>query len=57
MTFPNAFELEQLTGGTTDRLAAALAAADALRARMRPGALVVVTSLLRSDGRPAASRS
>jgi pyridoxine kinase len=50
MTFPNAFELEQLTGGTTDQLATALAAADALRARMRPGALVVVTSLLRSDG-------
>jgi pyridoxine kinase len=50
MTFPNAFELEQLTGGTTERLPAALAAADALRARMRPRALVVVTSLLRSDG-------
>jgi pyridoxine kinase len=50
MTFPNAFELEQLSGGTTDRLPAALTAADALRARMRPGALVVVTSLLRSDG-------
>ena len=50
MTFPNAFELEQLTGGGTDRLSTALAAADALRARMRPGALVVVTSLLRSDG-------
>ena len=50
MTFPNAFELEQLTGGTTDRLPAALAAADALQARMRPDALVVVTSLLRSDG-------
>ena len=50
MTFPNAFELEQLTGGDTDRLSTALAAADALRARMRLGALVVVTSLLRSDG-------
>jgi pyridoxine kinase len=50
MTFPNAFELEQLTGGGTDRLSTALAAADALRARMRLGALVVVTSLLRSDG-------
>jgi len=50
MTFPNAFELEYLTGGTTDSLPAALAAADALRARMRPGALVVVTSLLRADG-------
>jgi pyridoxine kinase len=50
MTFPNAFELEQLTGGTTDQLPEALAAADALRARMRHGAIVVVTSLLRSDG-------
>lgn len=50
MCFPNAFELEQLTGGTTGRLPAALAAADALRGRMRPRALVVVTSLLRSDG-------
>ena len=50
MCFPNAFELEQLTGGTTERLPAALAAADALRTRMRSGALVVVTSLLRSDG-------
>jgi len=50
MTFPNAFELEQLTGGTTDRLPTALAAAEALRVRMRPGALVVVTSLLRADG-------
>ncbi len=50
MTFPNAFELEYLTGGTTDRLPAALDAADALRSRMRPGALVVLTSLLRADG-------
>ena len=50
MTFPNAFELEYLTGGGTDRLPAALTAVDALRARMRPGALVVLTSLLRSDG-------
>jgi pyridoxine kinase len=50
MTFPNAFELEYLTGGRTDGLPAALAAADALRARMRPGALVVLTSLLRADG-------
>ncbi len=50
MTFPNAFELEHLTGGRTDRLPAALDAADALRARMRPGATVVLTSLLRTDG-------
>lgn len=52
ITFPNAFELEYLTGGTTDRLPAALDAADALRARMRPGASVVLTSLLRADGPP-----
>jgi pyridoxine kinase len=52
MTFPNAFELELLTGGATDRLPAALEAADALRARMRPGALVVLTSLLRADAPP-----
>jgi pyridoxine kinase len=52
LAFPNAFELERLTGGRTDRLEAALDAADALRARMRPGALVLVTSLLRVDGRP-----
>ncbi|MGH6927040.1 MAG: pyridoxal kinase, partial [Dongiaceae bacterium] len=50
MTFPNAFELEYLTGGTTDRLPAALDAADTLRSRMRPGALVVLTSLMRADG-------
>ncbi len=50
MTFPNAFELEYLTGGTTDRLPAALDAADALRSRMRPNAIVVLTSLLRADG-------
>jgi pyridoxine kinase len=50
MTFPNAFELEYLTGGTTDRLPAALEAADALRSRMRPKAIVVLTSLLRADG-------
>jgi pyridoxine kinase len=52
MTFPNAFELEYLTGGRTDRLPAALDAADALRSRMRPGALVVLTSLLREDRPP-----
>jgi len=52
MTFPNAFELEYLTGGRTDSLTAALAAADQLRGRMRPGALVLVTSLLRADGPP-----
>lgn len=49
MCFPNAFELEFLTGGSTDRLEDALAAADALRLRMRAGAVVVLTSLLRAD--------
>jgi pyridoxine kinase len=50
MAFPNAFELEYLTGGSTDRLPAALDAADALLSRMRPGAIMVLTSLLRTDG-------
>ena len=49
LCFPNAFELEFLTGGSTDRLEDALAAADALRLRMRAGAVVVLTSLLRAD--------
>lgn len=50
IAFPNAFELEHLTGGTTASLSSALAAAEALRTRMRPGALVVVTSLQRAEG-------
>ena len=50
LTFPNAFELEYLTGGRTDTLESALAAADRLRATMRAGACVIVTSLLRADG-------
>jgi pyridoxine kinase len=49
MCFPNAFELELLTGGATERLEQALAAAGALRGRMRTGAVVVLTSLLRAD--------
>ncbi len=49
MCFPNAFELEFLTGGSTDRLEDALVAADVLRLRMRAGAVVVLTSLLRAD--------
>jgi len=49
LCFPNAFELEFLTGGSTDRLEDALAAADVLRLRMRAGAVVVLTSLLRAD--------
>lgn len=45
---PNAFELEQLTGGSTATLASALAAID----RLRDGgpSLVVTTSLRRQDG-------
>jgi pyridoxine kinase len=50
--FPNAYELEYLTGGRTDTLAAALAAADSFLTKMRPGATVVITSLLRQDGPP-----
>jgi pyridoxine kinase len=54
ITFPNAFELEYLTGGSTRRLIDALAAADRLRAGMRAqtpqGPLVLVTSLEREDG-------
>jgi pyridoxine kinase len=49
MCFPNAFELEFLTGGSTEGLDDALAAADRLRLRMRAGAVVVLTSLLRAD--------
>ncbi len=49
LCFPNAFELEFLTAGSTDRLEDALAAADALRLRMRAGAVVVLTSMLRAD--------
>jgi len=49
LCFPNAFELEFLTGGSTERLDLALAAADQLRGRMRDGAVVVLTSLLRAD--------
>jgi len=52
LTFPNAYEIEYLTGGRTDRLDDALAAADNLRARMRPDATVLITSLLRADGPP-----
>jgi pyridoxine kinase len=52
LCFPNAFELEFLTGGSTDRLDDALAAADLQRQRMRPGAVVVLTSLLRADRPP-----
>lgn len=50
IAFPNAFELEQLTGTATDSRASALAAAEALRSRMRPQAIVVITSLQRADG-------
>ena len=49
LCFPNAFELEFLTGGSTERLDRALAATDQLQRRMRAGAVVVLTSLLRAD--------
>ncbi|WP_119461691.1 pyridoxal kinase PdxY [Rhodospirillaceae bacterium SYSU D60014] len=48
IALPNAFELEQLTGGSTATLAAALEAVDRLR-RSGPD-LVIVTSLRRQDG-------
>jgi pyridoxine kinase len=48
--FPNAYELEYLTGGRTATLPDALAAADLFLAKMRPGATVIITSLLRQDG-------
>ena len=42
---PNLFELEHLTGRTLRTLGDAQKAAEALRATMRPGAVVLVTSL------------
>ncbi|MGH6932221.1 MAG: pyridoxal kinase PdxY [Dongiaceae bacterium] len=50
IALPNAFELRQFTGGGTDSLSAAIDSARTLASRMRPGAIVVVTSLLRQDG-------
>ena len=46
---PNQFELEQLTGLTVRTLADARTAAATLRATMRPGACVLVTSLAVAD--------
>ena len=46
---PNQFELEQLTGHTILSVGDALAAAVALRATMRPGACVLMTSMAVSD--------
>ena len=46
--FPNAYELEYLTGGRTDSLGAALSAADAFLTKMRSGGTVIITSLLRA---------
>ncbi len=51
LTTPNQFELEQLTGGMPRDWAGAIAAAARLRATMRPGAAVLVTSLA-LDGTP-----
>ena len=50
---PNAFELDQLAGGRTRSLADVVGAAQALRRRARPGAIVVATGLDREDGAPA----
>jgi pyridoxine kinase len=47
---PNAFELDQLAGARTRTLADVVAAAEALRQRARPGAIVVATGLEREDG-------
>ncbi len=49
---PNRFELEHLTGHSVTDLPGALAAADALRAKLNPAGprLLVVTSLNRRDG-------
>lgn len=49
LAFPNAFELEYLTGVGTGTLAGALDAASQLLGTMCAGATVVVTSLLRDD--------
>ena len=46
---PNQFELEHLTGQAVRTLADAMEAASALRATMRPGACVLVTSLIVDD--------
>ncbi len=46
---PNQFELELLTGRTVTNFETAIEAANALRARMRPEAIVVITSFERID--------
>ncbi len=47
---PNAFELDRLAGGRARNLADIRDAATRLRARARPGAIVVATGLDREDG-------
>jgi len=49
---PNAFELDQLAGGRTIGLAEVIAAAESLRWRARPGAIVIATGIDRDDGPP-----
>ena len=50
MLLPNAFELDYLAGGRTRKLADVMSAAQSLRARARPGAIVIATGIGREDG-------
>lgn len=52
LLFPNMFELDHLAGGTARSLEDILAAADRLRARGRPGLVVVVTGVDRAGQPP-----
>jgi pyridoxine kinase len=50
LLLPNAFELDRLAGMRCRSLSDAIAAAESLRLRARPGALVIATGLEREDG-------